>query len=297
MYEESSEVKTKRRRPSALPGITSLVLVMFMLGLLSLTYLGFQGLSKSLVESSSLDVYFKDSCTESQVKDLETALKKEKWYKSSHFVSREEGMKEMAQSNDSAFMQYVELNALPLSLELYFKAEFASAAQLEKVSSDLQKMQIVESVVYQKNLLESVNSNIAKIHLTLLGITLVFVIIAIGLIHNSTRLNIFANRFIIKSMQLVGATHGFIIRPIIGKFIAYALIAFPISLVMLFGALNVIHYIWSGFGSIAEITGFIEPLEAAICLSATLLCGILIAAGSAWFSTRKYLRSKIENLY
>lgn len=297
MYEESSEVKTKRRRPSALPGITSLVLVMFMLGLLSLTYLGFQGLSKSLVESSSLDVYFKDSCTESQVKDLETGLKKEKWYKSSHFVSREEGMKEMAQSNDSAFMQYVELNALPLSLELYFKAEFASAAQLEKVSSDLQKMQIVESVVYQKNLLESVNSNVAKIHLTLLGITLVFVIIAIGLIHNSTRLNIFANRFIIKSMQLVGATHGFIIRPIIGKFIVYALIAFPISLVMLFGALNGIHYIWSGFGSIAEITGFIEPLEASVCLSATLLCGILIAAGSAWFSTRKYLRSKIENLY
>jgi hypothetical protein len=66
---------------------------------------------------------------------------------------------------------------------------------------------------------------------------------------------------------------------------------------MLFGALKGIHYIWSGFGSIAEITVFIEPLEAAVYLSATLLCGILIAAGSAWFSTRKYLRSKIENLY
>ncbi|MFM6181865.1 MAG: permease-like cell division protein FtsX, partial [Dolichospermum sp.] len=95
-------------------------------------------------------------------------LKKEKWYKSSRFISREEGMKEMAASNDSAFMQYVELNALPLSLELYFKAEFASAAQLESISGRLRKLQIIESVIYQKNLLETVNSNVAKIQLTLL---------------------------------------------------------------------------------------------------------------------------------
>ncbi|MEK0421358.1 MAG: hypothetical protein RLZZ161_1209 [Bacteroidota bacterium] len=294
---EESEIKTKRRRPSAVPGVSSMALVMFMLGLLSLTYLGFQGISKSLVESSSLDIYFKDSCTEAQVKALESELKKEKWFKSSRFVSREDGMKEMAAGNDSAFMQYVEMNALPLSLELFFKAEFATAAELEKVSAELKKLPITESVVYQKNLLESVNSNIAKIQLTLLGLTLVFIIIAIGLIHNSTRLNIFANRFIIKSMQLVGATHGFIIRPIIGKFIVYTFIAFPISLLMLFGAFRGVHYIWSGFGSIDEITGFIEPVQAVICLAGTLLCGILISAGSAWFSTRKYLRSKIENLY
>lgn len=294
---EVAEIKTKRRRPSALPGIISLAMVMFMLGLLSLTYLGFQGLSKSLVESSSLDIYFKDSCTAEQVKSLEKELSREKWYKTSRFVSREEGMKEMAESNDPAFMQYVEINALPLSLELFFKAEYASASQLEKVSERLRQMPEVESVVYQKNLLESVNDNVAKIQITLLGITCIFVIIAIGLIHNSTRLNIFANRFIIKSMQLVGATHGFIIRPIIGKFILYALIAFPISLLMLFGAIRGIHTIWNGLGSMAEIAGFIEPVHAVICLAATAVCGILIAAGSAWFSTRKYLRSKIENLY
>jgi cell division transport system permease protein len=228
---------------------------------------------------------------------LDNELKKEKWYKSSRFVSREDGLKEMANSNDPAFMQYVELNALPLSLELYFKAEFASATQIEKVSAELQKMPIVESVVYQKNLLETVNDNVAKIQLTLLGLTVIFVIIAIGLIHNSTRLNIFANRFIIKSMQLVGATHGFIIRPIIGKFVLYAIIAFPISLLLLFGALRGVQYVWSGFGSLTEFARFIEPQHAVIYLAGTAISGILIAAGSAWFSTRKYLRSKIENLY
>jgi cell division transport system permease protein len=294
---EEFEVKSKRRKPSSLPGITSLVLVMFMLGLFSLSYLGFQGLSKSLVESSSLDVYFHDSFSEAQVRELDNSLKKEKWYKTSRFVSREEGMKELAETSDPAFMQYVELNALPLSLELYFKAEFATAQELEMVSEKLKKMPMVESVIYQKNLMESVNDNVSKIQLTLLGITLIFVFISIGLIHNSTRLNIFANRFIIKSMQLVGATHGFIIRPIIGKFVMYAIIAFPISLLLLFGVLKGIHYIWSGFGTIANIAGFINPWQAVICLSATAFCGILIAAGSAWFSTRKYLRSKIENLY
>jgi cell division transport system permease protein len=292
-----AEHKTKRRRPSALPGITSLTLVMFMLGMLSISYLGFEGLSKSLVESSSLDVYFKDSCTESEVRTLDQTLKREKWYKSSRFVSREEGMKEMAETQDPAFMQYVELNALPLSLELYFKAEHATADQLERVAAMLRSQSIVESVIYQKNLLESVNSNVSKIQLTIWGITLIFIIIAMGLIHNSTRLNIFSNRFIIKSMQLVGATHGFIIRPIVGKFIRYAIIAFPISLILLAATLKGIHFIWSGFGSIAEFTAFIDPIKAGICMAGTALCGILIAAGSAWFSTRKYLRSKIENLY
>jgi cell division transport system permease protein len=291
------ENKTKRRRPSALPGITSLALVMFMLGLLSVSYLGFQGLSKSLVESSSLDIYFKDSCTEPAVNALDQKLKQEKWFKSSRFVSREAGMKEMAETQDPAFMQYVELNALPLSLELYFKAEFATANQLERVAAELRSLDIVESVIYQKNLLESVNDNVTKIQLSILGLTLVFVIIAIGLIHNSTRLNIFSNRFIIKSMQLVGATHGFIIRPIMGKFILYAIIAFPISLILLAATLKGIQYIWSGFGTIAEFTAFIDPVKAAICMASTAVCGILIAAGSAWFSTRKYLRSKIENLY
>ena len=291
------ENKTKRRRPSALPGIISLALVMFMLGLLSVSYLGFQGLSKSLVESSSLDIYFKDSCTEPAVNALAQKLKQEKWFKSSRFVSREAGMKEMAETQDPAFMQYVELNALPLSLELYFKAEYATANQLERVAAELRSLDIVESVIYQKNLLESVNDNVTKIQLSILGLTLVFVIIAIGLIHNSTRLNIFSNRFIIKSMQLVGATHGFIIRPIMGKFILYAIIAFPISLILLAATLKGMQYIWIGFGSIAEFTEFINPVKAAICMASTAVCGILIAAGSAWFSTRKYLRSKIENLY
>lgn len=298
---DNSVLKTKRKRPSSVPGISSLALVMFMLSLLSLTFFGFKGLSKELVESSSVDVYFKDSCSDLQAKTFEQDIKKELWLKNAHLVSREEGMKQMFDRYDDPFMQYVEVAALPLSLELYIKAENATPEFIEKTASSIKQHPLVESVIYQKNLMQSVNKNIKRIELTLFVLTGIFIIIAIGLINNSTRLNIFADRFIIKSMQLVGATHGFIIKPIIVKFLGYAAIAFPISLILLIAALQgALFFVWpeaSYLGAMAEITAYVNPVQAAAALLFSFACGIIIASGSAWFSTRKYLRTKIENLY
>lgn len=294
---ETATIKTKRKRPSAVPGITSLALVMFMLGLFGFSVLGFHGLSQSLIESSSIDVYFRDSVQEPEVRSFMKDISRHSWLKNSKFVSREEGIRQMGDKYDEDFMQYVEVSELPLSVEIYFNASAASPESMARIAAELEKAPLVESVVYQKNLVESVNRNVQKIQWVLAGIAAIFIFIAIGLINNSTRLNIFANRFLIKSMQLVGATNGFIIRPFVWKFIRYALIAIPIAAALLFALLNGLHFIWKEFATIHEFTRFIDPVKAGMGFAAIGLAGIILAAISAWFSTRKYLRTKIENLY
>ncbi|MBL7812836.1 MAG: hypothetical protein JNL57_11480 [Bacteroidetes bacterium] len=295
MAEET--LRTRRKKPSALPGIMSLALVMFMLGLLGFSVLGFQGLSRSLVEGSSLDIYFRDSIPDAEVQAFETRIKKEKWLRKSHLVSREEGLKQMGDRYDDDFMQYVEASELPLSMEVYFVAEFATPDQIARTARKLETDPLVDDVVYQKNLVEAVDKNVRRIQWILAGLVVLFTFIAIGLINSSTRLSIFANRFIIKSMQLVGATNAFILRPFLLKFARYALLAIPIAAALLVGLLYGLHFFWKEFATIEEFAAFIPWQKAAVVFGCIGIFGILLAVVSAWFSTRKYLRSKIENLY
>ncbi|MBS3914505.1 MAG: permease-like cell division protein FtsX [Bacteroidetes bacterium] len=270
---------------------------MFMLGLLGFSVLGFNGLSRSLIEGSGIDIYFKDSVSEQTVFKFENELKTKDWLKRSHFVSREEGLKQMGDKYDDDFMQYVEASELPLSLEVFFKAEKAQPANIATVAREIESFPFIEDVVYQKNLVESVNKNVNRIQWILLVLVILFTLIAIGLINSSTRLSIFANRFIIKSMQLVGATNSFIVRPFLLKFLKHALLAIPIAGFALAGILYGLHYVWKEFGTMREFAAFINWQYAVIVFTGIAIFGIILAIICAWFSTRKYLRSKIENLY
>lgn len=290
-------VKTKRKKPSVLPGIMSLALVMFMLGLLGFSVLGFNGLSRSLIEGSGVDIYFHDSVSDGTVLKFKENLEKEKWLRKCVFISREEGFKQMGDKYDDNFMQYVEASELPLSLEVYFVAENATPEEIARESRKLEANPLIEDVVYQKNLVESVSKNVKRMQWIMLGLSVLFTLISIGLINSSTRLSIFANRFLIKSMQLVGATNSFIVRPFIIKTLYQALLAIPIAGILLFGLLYGLHFVWKEFATINEFAKFINWQHAGIVFGGIIIFGILLAAVCAWFSTRKYLRSKIENLY
>ncbi len=275
----------------------SLALVMFMLGLLGFSVLGFNGLSRSLIEGSGVDVYFQDTVSESVVQQFKAELEKQKWVRKCVFISREEGFKQMGDKYDDDFMQYVEASELPLSLELYFVAENATPAEIAAAARKLEANPLIEDVVYQKNLVESVSKNVKRIQWIMLGLSVLFTLISIGLINSSTRLSIFANRFLIKSMQLVGATNAFIVRPFILKTLWQALIAIPVAGILLFGLLYGLHFVWKEFATINEFAKFINWQQAGIVFGGIIIFGILLAIICAWFSTRKYLRTKIENLY
>ncbi len=295
-----AEKSTKRKKPSALPSILSLAAVMFILGLLGTTVIGFKGLGDFVIENSSIDIYFNDSISEVDVIHFQNKINQKSWVKKTRFVSREQGMKEMGDRYDPEIMNYAETITLPLSVEVYPKAEFANPKFQEQVVRELKKDPAVEDVVFQKFWLETISKNIQKTEIIFAILALLFIIVSVILIQSAVRLGIFANRHTIKSMQFVGATNTFIVKPIIFTFIKYALIAIPIS----FGSLYVL--IWqlptilgsSDFSvMMIEFTNHINLQNLLLISVSIAIFGVLLAAICSWVSTRKFLRTKIENLY
>ncbi len=295
-----TEKSSKRKKPSALPSILSLAAVMFILGLLGTTVIGFKGLGEYVIENSSIDIYFNDSVTEAQVIKFQNEINQKSWVKKTRFVSKEQGMKEMGVKYDPEIMNYAETITLPLSLEIYSKAEFAQPKFQEQVVRELKNDEQIEDVVFQKNWLETITKNIQKMQIVYIILALLFIIISIVLIQSAVRLGIFANRHTIKSMQFVGATNSFIIRPIIFTFVKYAFIAVPIS----FGLLWFIIWQLPDFTGNSEFSTMMFEFRNHINLQnlfivsvSIAIFGVLLATICSWWSTRKFLRTKIENLY
>lgn len=287
----------KRRKPSAWPSIISLSAVMFMLGLLGFSLVGFQGLSKHLMESSSIDLYFVDGTTPAQVKVLESKLKQEPWIKSTKYITPEEGLKEMGNKYDSEILSFAENIALPLSLELYPKSEYANIQFIDRETKHLRTLPQVEDVIYQRNWVENMTANVQRLQLVFGASSLIALLIAIALIQSATRLSIFANRFLIKSMQLVGATNTFIVKPYVLNFVQYSLIAIPIAMGLLLTVFYGLPYAFQDFAIINDFTKHIGMQQLLIICISVSIFGLILASFGSWLSTRRYLRTKIENLY
>jgi len=270
---------------------------MFMLGLLGFSIVGFQGLSQHLMESSSIDLYFVDGSTEAQVRKIEQSLLKEPWIKTTKFISPKDGVKEMSEKYDPEFLSYAESIALPLSLEIYPKSDYANIQFIDRESKHLRTFPLVEDVIYQRNWVESMTMNVHRLQIGFAAAAIISLIVAIALIQSATRLSIFANRFLIKSMQLVGATNKFIVRPYVMAFVRHSLIAIPIAMGLLLIIFYGLPYIFQDFAIINDFTKHIGVMALfVICISVSIF-GLILAVFGSWLSTRRYLRTKIENLF
>jgi len=291
------EKRVKRKKPSAVPSILSLTAVMFMMGLLGTSWLAFKGLGNYWLETTSIDIYFDDDVNETFVKNFQKAVEKKPWVKSTQFVSREQAMEEMGDKYDPNFMNYVETVTLPLSIEIYPKAEYAKPDFFLELTAYFKQQENVEDVVFQQNWLELMTENLKKIQIAAGSITLILCLISIVLIQSSVRLGIFANRHTIKSMQLVGATNWFIIRPFIWKFVGYSLIAIPMSFTFVWLLFWGIPNNTDFFPILKTINAHIDFKQLGIFSLSIAIFGVLLAAVSSWMSTLKFLKMKIENLY
>jgi cell division transport system permease protein len=289
--------RIKRKKPSSLPSILSLASVLFLLGIMAVTWLSFKGLGNYWLETSSLDIYFQEEVTETQVAQFEKQVQRKPWVKTTRFVSRDQAMKEMGEKYDPQFLNYIETVTLPLSLEIYPKAEYAKTAFMNELVKYFKQQPGVEDVIFQQNWLEMMTANLEKIQWSAAALAFLLCIVAVVLIQSSVRLGIFANRHTIKSMQLVGATNGFIMRPFVLKFIGHALIAAPLA----FSGIALIFWgiprntDW--FPMLKNTTEHIDLTQLIIFAWVITLFGVVLAAFSSWLSTRKFLKMKIDSLY
>ncbi len=262
-----------------------------MLGLLGLIILHASKLSEYVRENISITVLLKEDVNDEMVLNFRQRLEQTGYVKSSRYITREEAAEELTKDLGEDFVQFLGYNPLPPTIDLQLKSEYANTDSIAKIEKRLITNRIVKEVVYQKSLIDEVNSNISKITLVILGFSLILLLIAIILIHNTIRLSVYARRFIIRSMQLVGATEAFIRRPFILRSMLHGLYAGILSVALLIGTL------WLAQQKIPELANLQDSYQFGLFFLLILIGGIILSAFSTLFAVRRFLRMKSDSLY
>ena len=282
---------TGRLRASYITSIISIMLVLFMLGLLGLIILHGKKLSEYVRENISVSVMLKDSAEDELVLNYMKRLEKTSYVKHAVFITREEAAKELSNELGEDFVQFLGYNPLPASIDLQLRSGYANTDSIARIEKQLLSSNLVKEVVYQKSLIDQVNSNINKITLVILSFSLILLVISIILINNTIKLSIYARRFLIRSMQLVGATETFIRLPFIRKSIVHGIIASVAAILLLTGTLYLARQ------RMPEIAALQDVKQFSIFFAGILVLGVLLSAFSTLFAVNKFLRMKIDNLY
>jgi cell division transport system permease protein len=285
------QVGSGRLRASYITSIISITLVLFMLGLLGMIILHGKKLSDYVRENISISLMLKENISDDLVQNYMQRLEKTSYVKQAEFVSREQAAKELSNELGEDFVQFLGYNPLPASIDIQLRAGYANTDSIARIERQVLSSNLVKEVVYQKSLIDQVNSNISKITLVILSFSLILLIISVILINNTIKLSIYARRFLIRSMQLVGATENFIRLPFIRKSIIHGMIAAVIANLLLICTLYLARQ------RIPEIVALQDMKQFAFFFVGVLLLGVILSALSTWISVNKFLRMKIDNLY
>ena len=289
----SSFEKYQKRRliTSYFSVVISIALVLFLVGLLALLVLNTKKVADNFKEQIALTVYLKDTAKEVEIDQMQKSLALAEYTKTIEFVSKEEAAKAYSEEIGEDFMEFLGYNPLQNSIDVYFNADYVSETQIAEISRDLGDKEFVDEIVYDKPLIALLNDNIKRLSFWILIVSGLLTFIAVLLINSSIRLSVYAKRFTIKTMQMVGATKHFIRRPFILRSIKLGLIGSTISLI---GMGVVLYYLNKSFPELNLISD--EILLAAIFVG-VLIMGILISWLSTFFATQRFLNLKTDEVY
>jgi cell division transport system permease protein len=262
-----------------------------MLGLLGLLLLNTKKLSDYAKENIGFSIMIKEGVKEAEIMAFLKRLDTEEYVKSTEYIPKEKAALELKKELGEDFIGFLGYNPLLPTIDLRLKAEYASLESVKKLEKKLLANPEVKEVFYQKDLLEMVNQNMERISLIILGFSAVLMIIAIALINNTIRLSVYSRRFVIRTMQLVGATRSFIRRP----FIRNGIIDGFIGAIAAIGLLMLVIYFL--FQEIPELIQMVDLRLYITLLVTILILGILISWFCTWMSVRRYLRMKTDELY
>jgi cell division transport system permease protein len=289
----SSFEKFQKRRliSSYFSVVLSIFLVLFLLGALGLFVIHSEKISNSFKEDIPMSVYFKDEANDTILKAFETKLKGSAFVKDFAFVSKEDAAKNNKDIVGEDFLEFLGMNPLPNSFDIHLKGEYVEAAKIKEIESDIKTNEMVSEVIYDKKLVELANENIKRISFWILVISGVFGVISMLLINSSLRLSVYSNRFIIKTMQMVGATKSFIRKPFIWRSIRLGLIGSGLAIIALIALTFYVDGLFPSLG-IAQ-----DYLSMTIILGGVLIVGIVITWVSTFFATQRFLNLRTDDLY
>jgi len=282
---------SKKTKTIYISTIFSIALVLLMLGMLGLILVHAKNLSNYVKENIVLNIIVDEGAKETDVLQFQKDLNANAAVKSTQYVNKEMAARNLTNDLGEDFVNFLGYNPLLSTVDVYLKADYANTKSIEALKADIAKNPVVKEVIYQSSLIDMVNKNINTIGLIILGFTAILLIISVALINNTIRLAIYSQRFLIKSMQLVGATKNFIRKPFILLAALHGLIAAFIAILILLGLL------YYAQREIPEIVILRNYTEFGIVLLGLVGVGIFITAISTSFAVSRYLRLKIYDLY
>jgi cell division transport system permease protein len=281
----------RRIRTSYVSTVISITLVLFMMGLLGMLVLNARKLANYAKENIGFSIMIKDGVKEGNIIAFQKKLDREAFVKSTEYITKEKAAIQLKKELGEDFIGFLGYNPLLPTIDLRLKADYANLEQVRKIEQNLLLNPEVKEVFYQKSLVEMVNQNIERISLFILGFSIILLVISIALINNTIRLSVYSKRFLLRTMQLVGATKAFIYRPYIRNGIFNGLISALIALGLLGLLLSL------AFQEIPELIQVTDFTIYLILIIFILVLGVLLSWLSTWLSVRKYLRMKTDDLY
>lgn len=297
MAKTVEDFNKRRLRSSNITVVVSIALVLFLLGLMGLILINAQKYSDYIKEQLVVNAYFDENFDAKDsvkiVKQENDAFKKIESLapvKRATYISREMAAEEARKSMGIESSALFEENIFPSSVEIALKPEYVDPAKINEAIKQIKATPGIMDVKNNSTLMVEVYNNLNNILKWILGFSILFLVLAVVLINNSIRLKIFSKRFIIKTMQLVGAKRRFILKPFIKEAIILGVIGAVIGLAVLFGA-------WYYF--ITQIgTPFVQDNNQLIILVVGIFfLGVIITVLSTIFATWKFLRSNVDDLY
>ena len=271
--------------------VLSIALVLFLLGILGLLVLNTKKMADRSKEQITISVFLKEDAKQMEVEQLQKTLAMSEYTKSAIYVSKEEAAAQHSKEIGEDFVDYLGFNPLKNSIDVKLNADFVTAEKVAEIAATLEEKSYVDEVSYDRVLVSMVAKSVEKIGFWILVASAIFTVIAVLLINSSIRLSIYSKRFIIKTMQMVGATKSFIRKPFLWQNIKLGMLGAFIALCAIAG---VIYYVNTNF----EDLGLLEdPYILVILLVSVFLLGIIISLLSTYFATQRFLNLRTDDLY
>ena len=268
-----------------------MTLVLFLMGLLSTVLYHSKAIANQVHENIAFTVLLKPDAKQVMVKQFQRLLELSEHIKSTEFISKEEAAISLEKDLGEDFISFLGFNPLTDAIDIHFQAYYTQTNAPEHIEIELLTSPVVQKVIYDKSLIKLLNDNLQKVSYLLLTLSLFFALISIALINSSIRLTIYSKRFLIKTMQLVGATKTFIRTPFIWKSLQHGLLASLLAIIAIEILIN------SSAEMLPEINRLHQASARIILYSGILTVGLIIPWTCTYFAVRKYLKLTTDELH
>ncbi len=282
----------KRSKPNYIYSIVGVAIVLFIMGIMGWLFLNLQSIGDSFKEDIRISVYVR-TADKNIVGKIQQFIASQPYAKNVEYINKEKAKAIWNKENNEDWAKILEANPLPESVDFYAKANYVNTDSLTKITAAIKNSfsKDVADIQYPKNLVTNLNERATKIGVIFLVMSIILCIIVIISIDNTIRLAMYSNRFLIKTMQMVGATRNFISKPLLIRALLNGLISAFVAIFLLFG---LIEWATTQFPQIGMLQGISNSL---ILFGGLILLGVGISVLSTYRSVLKYLKMKLDELY